>query len=335
MSRIVLTSAVCLCLFSAAALACSVPVFRYALERWAADPYQVEVSHQGNLSPQAQALVQRLAGSKLSNLRLTQVPAETGEPKLIVRQPMAMSAGPAVWQAELTESSVGQLLDSPIRQEIATRLGQGDSAVWLLLESGDPVKDGAVAELLEKELGKLATELRLPELDAQDVKNGLVSLPDEGLRLSFPTLRVSREDVAESFLVKMLLATEPDLAEIREPMVFPVFGRGRVLYALVGQGIRADNLAEAARFLIGSCSCQIKEQNPGVDLLLTADWQTLLNLDKAAEVVAPPQDRKPVLVPIPERSVSPETPLSKVLAASGGLAMAAMVILLLIRKVRR
>ena len=37
--------------------ACSVPVFRYALENWPADPYRVIVFHQGALSPQEQALV--------------------------------------------------------------------------------------------------------------------------------------------------------------------------------------------------------------------------------------------------------------------------------------
>ena len=29
---------------------------------------------------------------------------------------------------------------------------------------------------------------------------------------------------------------------------------------------------DAAAFLIGKCSCQVKEQNPGVDLLMKADW---------------------------------------------------------------
>ena len=89
-------------------------------------------------------------------------------------------------------------------------------------------------------------------------------------------------------------------------MVFPIFGRGRVLYALVGKGIRADNLGEAARFLIGSCSCQIKEQNPGVDLILSADWKKLLKTDKLLDEELPKlsdiEGLKPILVPIPERS---------------------------------
>jgi hypothetical protein len=33
---------------------------------------------------------------------------------------------------------------------------------------------------------------------------------------------------------------------------------------------------EDAIFLVGSCSCEVKEQNPGVDLLMQADWVGLV-----------------------------------------------------------
>jgi hypothetical protein len=175
----------------------------------------------------------------------------------------------------------------------------------VLLESGDKAKDDAVAQLLDRELNRLGETMELPKLDDQDIKNGLVSVPDDGLRLSFSVLRLARDNAAEQFLMQTLLATEPDLKEVREPMVFPIFGRGRVLYALVGKGIRADNLGEAARFLIGSCSCQIKEQNPGIDLVLSADWKKLLKanklLDEALPTLSEIEGLKPILVPIPAR----------------------------------
>ncbi len=58
------------------------------------------------------------------------------------------------------------------------------------------------------------------------------------------------------------------------PMVFPVFGRGRVLYALVGKSIKKINITKAAQFMTGPCSCLIKEGNPGTDLLIMADWES-------------------------------------------------------------
>ena len=85
-------------------------------------------------------------------------------------------------------------------------------------------------------------------------------------------LRVPRDDPPSSALVAMLIGSEPDLAERTDPMVFPVFGRGRALLPLIGAGITAKNIHDSAAFLVGPCSCEVKEQNPGFDLLLAADW---------------------------------------------------------------
>src|SRR5690606_30723445 len=90
-------------------------------------------------------------------------------------------------------------------------------------------------------------------------------------------------DAAEEVLLQMLLRCEPDLLpregeEIR-PMVFPIFGRARALYALVGGGIHPVPIERAAQFLTGPCSCQVKAENPGVDLLLAARWDDLVTTD--------------------------------------------------------
>jgi hypothetical protein len=144
-----------------------------------------------------------------------------------------------------------------------------------MLDSGDAVRDGATAKLLQDRLDYLMSIMSLPELDQLDIANGLVSVSQGDLRLEFSLLRISRNDAAENTFTQMLLSTEPDLAAVREPIVFPIFGRGRALYALVGKGIQAETIEQAATFLIGKCSCQVKEQNPGTDLLLTADWNAL------------------------------------------------------------
>lgn len=328
-----------LVLSAANAVACSVPVFRYALEHWAPDAYQVEVIHHGTLSDEEQALVRQLAAAKTTNITLKQSEAGTGTTRLVVKHPASLAQPREVWSTTLTAESVQALLDSPLRQEVATKLAEGDSAVWVLLESGDKAKDDPAAQLLERELQRLASTMELPALDDQDIKNGLVSVPDEGLRLSFPLLRLSRHDPAEAFLIQSLLAAEEGLAEVSEPMAFPIFGRGRVLYALVGKGIRADNLGQAAKFLIGSCSCQIKEQNPGIDLVMSADWKKLLKTDTLLDEELPKlsdiEGLKPILVPIPERAVTAT-------AANGGrsklVSAGAVVVLLaaaiLIRRAR-
>jgi hypothetical protein len=74
-------------------------------------------------------------------------------------------------------------------------------------------------------------------------------------------------------LLTLLSKSEPDLDEYAdEPMVFPVFGRGRVLFTLIGEGITSDNIRETIAFLVGPCGCEIKMMNPGVDILMAANW---------------------------------------------------------------
>ena len=50
----------------ASALACSVPVFRYALEKWPADAYPATVFHRGPLTAEQQALARELSRDGLA-----------------------------------------------------------------------------------------------------------------------------------------------------------------------------------------------------------------------------------------------------------------------------
>jgi len=178
-------------------------------------------------------------------------------------------------------------LDSPVRRRIASRLVDGESAVWVLLESGHAEKDEAAAELLKTELARLQRTLELPDPNQGIAYEAVAPEVIESLRIAFSTVRLARADEAERVLAAMLLGTEPDLHTYREPIVFPVFGRGRVLYALVGEGINPKNISQAAGYLIGACSCLAKAENPGLDLLILADWDAAPDLSFEP---APPPD---------------------------------------------
>ncbi len=114
----------------------------------------------------------------------------------------------------------------------------------------------------------------------------------------------------------MLLGTERDLAGFKEPLLFPVFGRGRALYALAGKGINRETLDEAATFLIGKCSCQVKELNPGVDLLLAADWDKLVKAQLTADQGLP---NLPTLAEAAPETVKISGGADKTSASSSGL----------------
>jgi hypothetical protein len=161
---------------------------------------------------------------------------------------------------------VAVLIQSPKRKEVAKRLSDGQAGVWVFVESGDKAKDKAALELLEKELVTVTKELMefAPPIEDMDAPS---------VSFDFSTVSLSRTDPNESMLLSMIMHSEPDLDEyVKEPMAVPVFGRGRALYTLIGEGINADNIREAAAFLTGPCGCEIKMMNPGVDLLMAINW---------------------------------------------------------------
>ena len=298
--RVLSLAAAVSAIVTASLWACSVPVFRYALERWLADPYQAVVFHRGPLTAAQLTQVKNLTPDGLAgrlhanisarivdldqkpdadSLALWQQSKGATLPWLVIHYPTAAKIPGAVWSGPLSEPSIQQALDSPLRRDIVRRLTTGDSVVWVLLEIGDPPRDDAAANLLKARLTYLTTVLKLPKLDPQDVVSGA----EEQLRLAFSTVRLSRTNAAEQAFANMLLGSEPDLHEIAEPLVFPIFGRGRVLYALAGKGITHENIDQAASFLIGACSCEVKEQNPGVDLLVAADWDKLFKATLAPD----------------------------------------------------
>jgi len=299
------------------ASACNVPVFRFALERWRPDPYRVTVIHRGPLTDADQALITELETRQeklalnvavrtidLSKLNDTDrgfvsVLRDAPLPSLVVHYPTHLRIPTPVWSGPLSAESIARVSASPLRQEIVRRLVDGQTAVWLLLECGQAEKDDAATTLVQQQLTKLEQELKLPELTDASEDKLLAATP---LKLGFSLLRVPRSD-AEQPLTQMLLNSESDLAETSEPMVFPVFGRGRALLPLIGAGVTANNIHDSAAFLVGACSCEVKEQNPGFDLLLAADWDVLLTQDGVPLTAASNRGQVPQgdaeLVPIP------------------------------------
>lgn len=274
--------------------ACSIPVFRYALEMWEPDRFEVLVFHRGPLSEKHSAILGKLKGQdaespvnlNVETIDLSQEPPEEMVrvwksqparrlPFVILLYPRSMASRTVVWAGPLAETTVQALLDSPVRRKIARRILSGDSAVWVFLKSGLGERDKAAAKRLRELLAEMEKTLELP-------------IPTDDMKISFSMLYLARKDPAEQVLVNILLRSEPDLGKYDDqPIAFPVFGRGRVLYALVGKGINADTVWETCGFIVGPCSCQVKMQNPGFDLLIGTDWEGQLSGSIVGEDLPP------------------------------------------------
>ena len=176
----------------------------------------------------------------------------------------------SVWSGSLSMDAARKIVDSPARREIAKRLMDGDAAGFVLIAGGNPSHDNKAAKFVREQLSMAEDELTLsPQfLKRTDLEElGASPTPD------FSLIRLARDDPAEEVFVGMLMYSEPGLFEYQEdPMVFPVFGRGRALYALAGRGITRDNIYVACEVTLGPCSCTVKDGNPGVDMLIVADW---------------------------------------------------------------
>ncbi len=287
-----------------ALLACNVPVFRYALERWHSDDYELYVFHRGALGQDESAACAWLAERATApegRANLLVAAVDVGAPMdpsaqevwkdrrpaalpwAVLRYPRSAGIKDDAWEGAFSAAAARAIVDSPARRELGLRLLGGDAAVWVLLESGDRGKDDAAAAALAGLLGKLEKTLELPPQDpaggevlGEDAAGGAAAeVPP--LRLSFTLMRVPRGGGAEDMLASMLRGTERELRALDgEPLVFPVFGRGRALYALAGAGITEDNVSPACEFLAGPCSCEIKAFNPGTDLLMAVPWDDCL-----------------------------------------------------------
>lgn len=271
---------------------CSVPVFRYALERWRPDPYKGIFIYRDAVSEKDQALLEKLetaarnAESPLNliirkvdvstfsknKLRdLLQGPIPDNLPILVIWYPDQMGKNPPIWAEKLTPSLVNGILQSPKRRQLAESLIKGDSVVWVFIPSGNRGKDEKALSVIRKELDDALAQFRKTPFSV------LSGGARKQLSYGFPILTLSPDDPAERIFIETLLKSESDLYEYTdEPMVFPVFGRGRVLGCLFGEYITAQRINEATAFLAGACSCEVKGLNPGTDLLVAAPWDMVV-----------------------------------------------------------
>ena len=310
-------------LLSGSVFACSVPVFRYALERWEQDLYPVFVFYDEKIGKADIAKAKQLAelaaktrgaagqlgtvqqNEPAANLSVTlvdvseevkgfaemvwRVQEKPQLPWCVVRYPRRARVKEDIWAGPLGKAPVEALVHSPKRTEIAGRLLKGESVVWVFMEGKSGRKNRKAFRTLKKGIDSSMAVLELPEMTEDDIREYLSELrPD--VRLSLGTVTVRKNEPAEKMFRRMLFSTEPLIAgKADEPAVFAFFGRGRSLYGLSGKGISVGNILDANAFLTGPCACTVKGGNPGVDLLIRADWGV-----KTAEEIARDEPMPPL-----------------------------------------
>ncbi|MEA1949839.1 MAG: hypothetical protein U9N87_00525 [Planctomycetota bacterium] len=289
-------------LATASLLACDTPVYRYAMYNWKTAPYQVFFFHNPAETTGDDKKVNRL----LADLSVSQQPAnvqlievDTTDRQSIERLPEAVKAswnhclkknnaknnakksggvhvifspwGRELFAGRLDLDTLRAMTESPARKQLGELLAQG-KLVAVCLKS----KNEADNRLLDKTLKDLAEKIA-----------------DDGAspQVEVARLDVSASDPQEAWFVRNLMLTEPDLKDYAgQAMLFMAYGRGRSMLPYIGKGITADNLASCVSFLTGACSCEVKADSPGIDLLMRCDWEAAADVMATDDGDAPTRD---------------------------------------------
>lgn len=314
------------------AFSCNIPVFRFALERWQPDSAEVVVFVRGDVTDAERQKIRQLQNpsegdrqAASANLQVIMVDlndaaklnsehkayhelwdaveaGSTDGPYVVIRTRMGKDKIVVSWKGLLRDLKPDQIANSPIRRELSRRLLSGDSVVWLVLRSSDKEKSDAVVAQLNEQFRRLSTQLQLPDGVGLPGSELYSEVP---LFLKFSVIEIDPADEGEWFLIESLTRLETRFKTENQPLVVPVFGKGRALEVMAASDVTPELTEDLTRFLCSACSCQVKELNPGFDLVMTVPWNLeLFGEEVAPEMAAPSRTgaanaAEPVLVPIP------------------------------------
>lgn len=146
-------------------------------------------------------------------------------------------------------NDINHLATSPLREKIAVELLEGKLCVLLFLKCGDETKDHNRLQILQ---------------------NTLKSSPFKDI---ITIVESDRNKSEEAQFTSLLLNVEDDLKNIREPMLFGIFGKFKALEPLLAEGISEENINLMIDYLKAECSCLIKDDLPGKDILFSGNWE--------------------------------------------------------------
>ena len=234
-------------------LACTTRVSEWVLLNSMPNAYTLVYFHKTPLSESSERQNQTLAENiKTANIQFQSVnkPGITGPYYGLYYKNRLFS------RYERVDELAG-LSSSPLREKIAAELMAGKLCVMLYLKTDNKEKD---------------------ETGLSTLRQAIASSPFSEIITVVELSRNSRDEV---HFASMLLNVEDDLKDIQEPMLFGIFGRFKALEPLLGKGISEENINLMIDYFTAECSCLIKDDLPGTDILFPDKWDnpetTLLN----------------------------------------------------------
>jgi hypothetical protein len=190
-----------------------------------------------------------------------------------------------LWAGNMSTEEADMIADSPARREIVRRLLKGESAVWLLIESGVDYKDYRILKLLSEEIKNIGDKPASGDIVPVEVADLKKGKDKQKPPTKMSIIRISRDDVAEKFLLKLLNDIEPDIMNVEnEPVLVPVYEKGRILKLFSNAEITGDNIRNAIELFTDGNIEMERVLNPGTALPLSVNWDAFasgkLSIDK-------------------------------------------------------
>ena len=276
-------------LLSINTFACSVPVFRYALEYWQPDPYQIILSYnpaQTNNLPEVLTELKKYKANRTFIVK--KIKSSQSDEEIILKYPADKRIRNIVWDASLSTQNLDKILNSPARKEFADKILNGDSLVFLLLEGSNSKQNNKIAATILTNIPLLENQIKLPH-EYTDIPKEDLKIYDTNIVFKLSMMRLSRTNSQDKIFINILTKSLPEsIYKQSDPIVFPVFARGRMLSALREKDVNYKTLKKMCEYVAGECSCEIKAGNPGFDIFIPLGWNFEKNKSLISNIVLPP-----------------------------------------------
>jgi len=226
-------------------LACTTRVSEWVLLNAPPNQYTLVYFHKGSVSESVKKQNLKLAGGiSTANIQF----------KTVSRQEIAEPYYGLYYEDRFfskykTVDDLSGLSSSPLREKVASELMAGKLCVMLYLKTDNKEKD-------DKGLNTLQSTIESSPF------NKIITV-----------VELSRNSSGEHHFASLLLNVEDDLKDIQEPMLFGIFGRFKALEPLLGKGISEENINLMIDYFTAECSCLIKDDLPGTDILSPDQWE--------------------------------------------------------------
>lgn len=182
-----------------------------------------------------------------------------------------------IYKGDIKPDDIPKLIMSPKRKELAEKLSIG-YIMLVLVEGKDEAKNKKAHEEIKKGIAKsIEVELDIrshgedpsaPPIDKKTLKP-----------ITMSYVAVSPNDANEVWFYRQMQKINPRITDEKEPALYGIVGRGFVFdQGLVGEYLTEEQIVNMTIFLSGPCSCTVKAEAGGIDIITSWEWDKTIKV---------------------------------------------------------